>query len=880
MPQPLQLIDRAEADRFLQLLHKKPDAARLRAFPHKLNPLRAQIGARKGPFDIREADRWQSEGRGVYIVINDGGDKKEEITSCIAFFIEWDNRPIDWQLKAWEPLGLKEPTCIVTTGGKSAHLYWVLSSPVTPAQWAPVQAKLIDFCGADPACKDASRVMRLPGAAYIGPQGKPTGKTILAAASGNTYTLAEVASWITTVDEFAFLDNDEDDTPSHEDPFAGVNVSGYDDKPRSLEEIHEALTFIPRRVPGNNTYTQYRNILWSLIRACEEAGSNRDMAIALMESHSPSSSCGWDVAQTADYNFRQVNSDTFWWHARQHGWRPAEPVNRKQSAQSASTAGTSDQKQSNAQQQAPKPSAPPVLTLEEVRDRLAYAVSNGASRQDLEALRIELAEASGINHAALRDLLRSIEQEQEADQSIAAEVASLRAEADRKGIAQEITLERLLPPSIAHALRIRCRALPVDDIAAVMTYLVTISGVVKLGSELVASEAADYRVPLNLYGALVARSGAKKSPLSRLIVNAPTHEIRTDLARQHTRALEQWQEDNRGVKPSERTDPPKACYLSISDTTVEALAAQLQIQEERGMGLLLHRDELAGMFGSLGQYKNGRGGDEEHLLEAYDGSGFRSLRVATVGGGRFYDRCHLSIWGSIQPAVLEELVADGDASGLWARFIFVPLPEKVVPIAASETFEEQQQSQAAAASLAQICEDVFRMPRTSLSLSPEARAAFVRYEATCQAEALKASIAAQGALMGKSAGKALRIAALLHLIHQAAPDGSRGPQVELHAMEWACLLTDQLNAWTLGLHATVATGGANDLMRLIHRVASATQSPIRWKEVLARLSKKQRKEIDSAAVAKAMEALAELGVGEVERTDRGSVSYRATSALS
>ena len=52
----------------------------------------------------------QAEGRGVYIVVNDGGDTDSEITSCRAFFCEWDDRPKEEQINAWKELGLPEPT--------------------------------------------------------------------------------------------------------------------------------------------------------------------------------------------------------------------------------------------------------------------------------------------------------------------------------------------------------------------------------------------------------------------------------------------------------------------------------------------------------------------------------------------------------------------------------------------------------------------------------------------------------------------------------------------------------------------------------------------------------------------------------------------------
>jgi len=43
----------------------------------------------------------------------------------------------------------------------------------------------------------------------------------------------------------------------------------------------------------------------------------------------------------------------------------------------------------------------------------------------------------------------------------------------------------------------------------------------------------------------------------------------------------------------------------VSEYTGEALAAQLQEQEEAGLGLLIYRDELSGLFGSLDQYRGG-----------------------------------------------------------------------------------------------------------------------------------------------------------------------------------------------------------------------------------------------------------------------------------
>jgi hypothetical protein len=328
-------IDRGAAQQFLSLLGKDPASARLRAFPHRANPAKGEIGARKGAFDLAVAEQWQREGRGVYLVINDGGDRKSEITACRAFFVEWDDRPIDWQLNAWRELGLPEPSLIVLSGGKSAHCYWLLQNPIPPQEWEPLQAELIAYAGGDPHCKDASRVMRLPGCWYIDAGGEPTALVELVHVSGQRYSAEDIALALLP-DEFA--EPAAEPAPQqaitleqpNEGPGTGIPLPNlYDEDfgpPRPLEEIRNALAAIPRRVAGSNTYADYRNILWGLIEACEQAGHDRELAIALMEAHSPSLTCGWDIRQVASSGGEQISAATFWFHARQHGWLPPAPV--------------------------------------------------------------------------------------------------------------------------------------------------------------------------------------------------------------------------------------------------------------------------------------------------------------------------------------------------------------------------------------------------------------------------------------------------------------------------------------------------------------------------------------------------------------------------
>lgn len=107
-------IDFDEARRFIALLGKPAGAIRLRAFLHRDHPDKGTDKGRKGGASKKLIEQWQAEGRGVYVVINDGGDTNADITACRAFFAEWDDRPREWQLTAWQSLKLPEPTFQIT----------------------------------------------------------------------------------------------------------------------------------------------------------------------------------------------------------------------------------------------------------------------------------------------------------------------------------------------------------------------------------------------------------------------------------------------------------------------------------------------------------------------------------------------------------------------------------------------------------------------------------------------------------------------------------------------------------------------------------------------------------------------------------------------
>src|SRR4029450_6865362 len=101
-------------------------------------------------------------------------------------------------------------------------------------------------------------------------------------------------------------------------------------------------------------------------------------------------------------------------------------------------------------------------------------------------------------------------------------------------------------------------------------------------------------------------------------------------------------------------EKPVCRRFTVSDVTAEALAVRL---EQNPRGLLLVRDELAGFFTGLNQYKaGGKGGDGAAFLAMH---GPRPLVIHPKNPDKpsiYVPLANVSIVGAIQPGVLRRLL--------------------------------------------------------------------------------------------------------------------------------------------------------------------------------------------------------------------------------
>jgi hypothetical protein len=528
------------------------------------------------------------------------------------------------------------------------------------------------------------------------------------------------------------------------------------------------------------------------------------------------------------------------------------------------------------------PSKPPPLSREECRDRFRDAVASHQSPTELELLLGDLVDAAELHPQELRQLLAAVRLEEEQRDALLQEASVLEEDLARHQARAPITLDRLFPPPLAEAIRRITEHLPYCDHVVATAYLAGVSGLVKLGTTICGNPYTDFVTPANLYVATVGRSGQKKTPLEKLLVRRPAQELKREMAAANTRAMEGWREQCNGCKTKDERPPkPVAIYLQVQDYTGEAFVQQLQELDKRGLSVLVLRDELSGLFGAMNAYRSGRGSDEQQLLELFDGQAYTSLRVSA--GDRSYDRCQVSIYGAIQPGVLRELIKGGDPSGKWARFLFSPLPENTVPLPTAISAEGVAAVSRANQDLQVYARRIYTLPAQRYQLDLEAIEAFSAYEHNKQIQAQQARLDAHGALYGKSAGKVLRVAVLLHLLELAVLNEQGEVEVPVTTLQRAIELVDAMDDWALGFHEQAAAGdeqgGVSSLMRRIHTLARKARSAVTWGQLRQQMNSKEKKGTNAGLAEQAMQALAELGVGEVSEGPRGGLLYQATGEL-
>ncbi|MDP4117605.1 MAG: phage/plasmid primase, P4 family [Bacillota bacterium] len=98
--------------------------------------------------------------RGVFFVVNYGGQEDTAISRINAQFVEMDDLSFEEQQKLIDAFPLP-PSMIIKTR-KSLHTYWFMKNAIVE-RFRTIQKQLVAHFHGDPMCVNESRVMRLPG---------------------------------------------------------------------------------------------------------------------------------------------------------------------------------------------------------------------------------------------------------------------------------------------------------------------------------------------------------------------------------------------------------------------------------------------------------------------------------------------------------------------------------------------------------------------------------------------------------------------------------------------------------------------------------------------------------------------------------------------
>lgn len=400
--------------------------------------------------------------------------------------------------------------------------------------------------------------------------------------------------------------------------------------------------------------------------------------------------------------------------------------------------------------------------LSELKTEVCQLLEENLKRSDLTIAIAALSQKYGRPTQEIRSLYQELEQELEQE----SDLADTRIGIDQllASKSASVKLSEIFPESLATPIEVVASRMNLKPECYALALISGVSRFLKNGSStMLVEEWNRYRCrTYGYFGALIAESSQMKTPIMNAMITDPLAAMRKKNQEKfeaekkaYTEELEQWKnskDEDKGSMP----DAPVEKIPYITKATWEGIAGM--VGRNPSQGILWLCDELAGFFKSANQYRSGKGSDKEDLLECWSGNGAVIARAAgtTVNVGAV----SLSIYGNIQPKVLEPFLGDGsDDNGTFARFEFVQQPPALTQITLGlSKIDINPMLQA-------LYENVDTIPVMEFELDEEARKLFVEYYNHCQGLRMNHPKQGMRAMLGKAAEKVGRVATVLHCIH-------------------------------------------------------------------------------------------------------------------
>jgi Protein of unknown function (DUF3987)/Bifunctional DNA primase/polymerase, N-terminal len=318
----------------------------------------------------------------------------------------------------------------------------------------------------------------------------------------------------------------------------------------------------------------------------------------------------------------------------------------------------------------------------------------------------------------------------------------------------KIDWDAILPAPLARDLNHDADVLNVDP---VVIWQPLISAVASLAGTTINLDMQSHKIPSVLWTVTVLESGGGKTRADSLVV-APLRKMQADAVqrykdadKEYKRAQKQWE---KGGCEGDEPEPPALRKYLFEVATIQAVLKRSA--ENADNGALWARDEIAGLFNSLGQFSKGEDESLQILLKLWDAAALCVDRTSLTDS-YFAERTAVSLTGGIQPGVFRKIFKDADDNnGLQARMLFaVPQRRKQRYIEGFCQLSDR---------LPLLYKWLEQLPELNVKISPQAKAYYKKLVEVIGDQIEQTTHAAIRNWMSKLTTQVLRIALNLHLI--------------------------------------------------------------------------------------------------------------------
>lgn len=816
-------IDKSQVQRHFDLIGRKPKDIFIRAINDK-------HAVKTRGNNTASLQTLNDRGNGIYYVVNPGGHSDNEITAGCAIFYEHDNLSKGEQIHLWwEVLNLPEPTFQVDTGGKSIHSYWVFQEPINISEWVTLQTDLLEFADADRSIKNPSRVMRLAGCYH-----QKTGHMAqIVGESGKKYNYDELRAIIPSSQK-------EEITPPI--VFPPVN-SGNDIPPLQIflsKQNRELLNGVPEgarntsgcrlakdlfgaenrlRLLGINFSDTAENLIRDFGQRCTPSLSDKEInSLIKWASKNPEPSLNDEMLMNCYKGYLSRNNK--------------KTADRAIETEQADTFTPEEEKKVF------------ILTLKaEVKKLLDLETDEPA---DLTVKFSELAKQFNCSEMMVEKIYKAFLLSLERADQIA--IANEQINNFFKNSDAKITCEKFLPKRLQIITKL-AEYMGLKPEIALLVLMTTVSSLLKPGSKITLLDKTDFWQPLFIYGAIVANPGQRKSPLIRTICKQPLAVLQQRAKEAYDKEMLKWKEIEKIAIEAKTEPPPQPVrpLFFLEGFTQEALRDRVSLQPQQGMLLLF--DELSAETNTRNQYRGGKGADKQDYLTRYDGY----MRAEIRGKGEVVSESQpiqLPILGGIQPGVLAKLLGDNqDMAGEFARLTIAIQPDSPMFVG------DDQPSLNINEMLVGCYEKVAGLPVLKLSLSADAKKAFIKIHDALERQRCKEEHPAIKGALSKIIGQIGRYAGIFHALGMV--ENNLSDEVSLETVNLAI----EFARWQMAQIRTLysQSDGLTGLLLKIMQISSR-KGWIKSRDVVQSI---RTQKLTSSEVRENFRSLAQMGFGEV-----------------